>query len=603
VRTAIEISKGQWEKNCINLHNYESRILSVFADANLFPDYMLSPYSESNKSISEKLNPEYAPMFFVQPLFVMFGDAKKFQILKSFLTQFRFGDFPYQSVNTEQIVSKLTKEGVVDSLLNRTIHAHGHLLNRLEAASFLPFPCEQSVSLSNGRLFTTAGLPVPEEFQTDGLHLGNCDQIGKSISVCIPNKILQHSLGIIGAMGFGKSTLLLRLLEQISSNPDYSIILFYFQEFQFVADFISCIPDNRLDDVILAMPVMDGKVLKNNIVDGAGVGDISKHTTDLVYAIEAATTTLGINIKLNMKTLFQILHLNRNASLADIFEVIDKESIEGKAMRRQAKDKTRNRLLRKKIDALEKFGEEESPIENKLQFFFDVEDAAMMANYSGRNAISYKDIVSRKKILIWYLGNLGIAGDMIASMEVALLHQAFSGFSKEKIKPYYPTIAVIDEAQRIKAQGVDDSVHEDRKFGLSYILSTQGLSGLDSSLLEAIKLIRSLVFFQTSEEDAKFFCQSTAGRFSPKEIAMLDKYEMAVRLLSAKNVFCCKSLPFVPGDYSKVDYVKKNSLEKYYADPVNISDEKTENENHKKHTGRQQILSNLPESIKKIAQK
>ena len=321
----------------------------------------------------------------------------------------------------------------------------------------------------------------------------------------------------------------------------------------------------------------------------------SLRAADLAYAFETGSRAFGIDVMFDVKSLFQIMLLADSVSVADSFQVIRSTSEKGRRIRNQARDRTSNPLLRQYIDILNERGEDEKKILNKFQQLFDTQSTALMAHYCGRDAIDYKDIIGNKKILIWYLGGLNIAGDMIASIETSLIHHHFLAYGNANPRPYFPTVIVIDEAQRIKARGIAEAVREDRKHGLSNIFSTQTLKGVDPALVEAASIIPNLAFFQCSEEDAKYFSQRAGGTISPRDIAALEKYEMVTRLLTSGHVYSCKPDLFEKGDMAKVQIVIKNSLEKYYTDFRKESDE-----DFQKGSSQTPLLDILPENIKKI---
>lgn len=181
-RVAIEKPKSSWEKNCLNLHVYEHKILSVYADANLIEGWPFSPYSESKKAIADKIHPESAPFFFVQPMIAFFGKRHKFDALKSFISGYRFGDSPYKTLTETDFYEKLGKKKTIESLKNRTMHMQGHFVNRLELSCFVLFPCECCHDLKDNHLNTAVGKPIPKEFQSGGILLGK-----KSTRESLPN--------------------------------------------------------------------------------------------------------------------------------------------------------------------------------------------------------------------------------------------------------------------------------------------------------------------------------------------------------------------------------------------------------------------------------
>lgn len=593
-RLCIEKAKSPWELNSQNLHSFEHKVLTLYSDANMVEDWQFSPYSESVKAISAKIHPESTPYFFAQPMIVFFGKREKFGTLKSFISGFRFGDNLYNSATEEQFISKLGSNKFIDSFKARHVFMQGHFLNRLELACFITFPCENCHEIKDNHLNIAVGKPIDKEFQS-GLIIGRKKQGSANVNLCLPIKHVENSLAMIGNMGFGKSNLLLNLLSQLSemSEPKYSIILFYFHEFDFVADFVSRIPDERLNDVILAMPSLEGKVLRHNVVDRHAVKDVSLKAADLAYAFETGSTGFGIDVKFVIKNLFQILLLADDVALSDIFEVVRCKSEKGRKIRKQAYERTKNPLLREYIDILNEKGEDEKKILNKFQQLFDTEDTALMSHYVGKDTIDYHDIVENKKILIWYLGGLNAAGDMVASVATSLIHHHFLSYGNTRPKPYFPTVTVIDEAQRIKARGIVEAVREDRKHGFSLFSSTQTMQNVDSSYVEAINLTPNLIVFQCPENDAKNFSQRAAGIITPKEIASFRKYELAARLNSARHVYSCVPDKFVKGDPQKIEFVIKNSIKNYYTDAPKNKDSSVQMKN-------KPILDAMPESIKKI---
>jgi hypothetical protein len=597
-RVSIESASAAWDKNAVSLHNYETKILGFYSEANLISDWQFSPFSESKRAIAEKLHPEKTPFYFIQPMVVLFGKKDKFNALKSFLSGYRFGDQAYLAKTEKDFINKLGEVNTIKMIAERNLHMQGHFVNRFEASLFLPFPCLSCHQMPESKLLSSIGRPIPKAFQESGILLGIRDNAGVRSELRISKSLLQHSMAIIGAMGYGKSNLLLNTISQIteSTKPKYAMVLFYFQDFEFIANFISRIPENRLQDVVLAMPMLDGKVLKRNIVDFRNVKSIAEKAAGLTYAVEAGSASFGIDVKYVMKNLIQILLYSDNVSLRSLFEVIQAGSEEGKRLRRAAYYKTFNPLLKQYIRTLDERGEDEKKIFNKFQQFFDHEETTMLANYSGESVLDYSDIIENKKILIWYLGGLGEAGSAFASIEVANIHHHFHSYEREFPRKYRPTIIAIDEVQRIRAHGIADSVREDRKFGLSYIFSTQTTRGLDPYLLEAIELIPNLVYFQCTEDDARYFASRAGGAISSKQIAAFDKYEMVARIVSAKNVFSCKTEKFQEGCLAKIDFVKKNSLEKYYMEIVRQNQAEYQNQ-------KQNILDNLPEEIKNISKR
>ena len=602
-RLMVHPVNDKWDRNCLNLHSYENKVHDFFPDLNCGGNWFVPPAAESTRAIKEKLQPEYSALYFVHPTIAFFGDSKKFGSLKSFMHSFRFGDQYYQSNNRDKFETIIGMQKTMDFLKNRTSHMNGHLLNRYETAFLMAFPCENCCANKSFPLLRSSARPITEEFLKKGIALGLNNSLGAENCLHLPKKYLEHSFSIIGLPGFGKTNLLLNMLADIanSQQPTYSMVIFYFQNFSFVSDFISCLPLHRLPDVILAQASLNGKILGRNLVDGRGVKDSAKKASILAYALENSSANFGVDVKYVIKSLCNLLISSENTAFDHALNILLRDDPVGHAKRNEVKRKTRNQSLIKFIEHIEAEDENLKKIQNKLQDFFDESNIAEMCAYTGPNLFSYQDIVENNKILIWYLGGAGTAGNAIASLEISQLHHHFSNYETVFPAPVHPTIVAIDEAQRIKAKGVADSIREDRKHGLSYIISTQSLQGLDSPLREGIDLIANSAFFQCAETDAKYFAQKCSGIVTPKEIVALDKYELIVRILSSQNVFQCNTSKFNPRQNNNLDFVVRNCQDKYYLDPVEQRNIRIAQEIALLNGGRPktavQKLRNLPASI------
>ena len=220
-------------------------------------------------------------------------------------------------------------------------------------------------------------------------------------------------------------------------------------------------------------------------------------------------------------------------------------------------------------------------------------------NKSNKILLIYGPRQAGKTTLAKKIGNnsglktLYISADL--SKNEALLTQRDIKLYSELTEGYQ--LLIIDEAQRVRAKSIESSIREHRKHGLRFILSTQGLNGVESAFKDAVGLIASLCYFQCPESDAKHFSDQASGIVSPKEINALDKYEMFVRITSAQNVFKCGTTLFEKGDRKKVDYVINNSLKKYYID--------TKKQNAKKKLAKPKTfkrkLTGLPKGLLDLA--
>lgn len=592
-RVTIEPARERWDRNCYNGYQYERKVFNFYSDFNCDTVWFVPPQAESKKAISDKLDTESLPLFCIQPMIVLSCKKSKSNSIKSFWNSFRFSDVPYNHISENKILNTISFESFISSLIKRENYIHGHLLNRKEASFLMPMPCKNS--LENISIPLCRISDINNEYINNGLIIGK-NNGGECIT--LPQNAIENGIALIGSPGYGKTNLLLNLLSQVAEyeSPKYSIIVFYFHDFEFVVDFVSRIPKERLNDVILAMPSLQGKILARNIVETVSPRTASRNAAYLAYALENSSASFGIDIKRRIKNLFHCLLVCDNTSLAHVFNILNRHDELGVALRNEVRKKCTNIQVLQYLNEIEAKNEYISSVSNKLQDFFDDADITDMFSFQGKSKINYSDVVENGNILIWYLGDTGPGGNAIASMEVSTLHQHFLDYGKAKKKKRYSTIVAIDEVQRIKSQGIADSIQEDRKHGLSYFLSTQTLQGVDSALVKGIDLISNMAYFQCTPADAKIFSSKSAGIVSQKDIELLPKYQAYARLQSAANIAKCKTVEFEPGDERKIDFVIKNSLEKYYIEP-----EKIEIRNDKKTINKvkEQFLSKMNSILKR----
>lgn len=552
-RVTIKPAYHGWLRNCVNLHQFEERCFKLHDELNQEREHFLNPALEGKRSISLKVNPDTQPLYFVLPTLITVGDNMPLELLSSFMQSYRFGDAPYNRVD-------YNKEQSLDIANNYNCYTHGHLLNREETASLFHFPCAHSFNRYKEIL-----IPRPEQSNEPGITLGDNSF---NEPVILPFSVLPQSCAFIGTQGFGKTNLLLNCLQDVvhSQSPKYGLISFYFHDLFFIQNLISVIPEDRLQDCIIARPGMNGRVLGRNLTDAEGEDPFRKASA-LANAIEHSSITFGVDVKYYVKNGLGILLALNETSVEDLLFLFDLDEPRGRYLRATVRQVIPHRHVQKFLNKIESDRGETTKIVNKLQDLFDEEQTQKMLAYTGRNILSYDEVIKEQKILLWYLGGLGSAGDALASMEVTAIHNTFQKFGNTEGEiPHYPTLCVIDEAQRIRAGGMEESIREDRKFGLSYLISTQSLNGLTQELINAINNMKNLGFFQCPDFDARFYSKSVGGIVTPQDIMFLEKYTLYMRMLTANNVQLVKTREFKPGDLEKYHYVLQNSLNNYYVD-------------------------------------
>jgi hypothetical protein len=557
----------EWILQTKNAFEYEAKVVKINPDIN-FQGFWCSPtQAQASKGLVEKTKPENLPLYFVSPSLTLFTAESDHPGARTFIKQLIFGDSNYRVKS--DILNAISKDEYCTRLLTRQNILDGHLLNKTEVSSLVSFPCKKSLSDSSINLVKTTHLMPQHKFLQEGIKIGAIDSGENRQTISLPSSYLENSVAILGNQGFGKSTLLLNIIEQLHAEKQ-AIIVFYFHEIEFFKQLVANIPEDRLDDVVIATPNLNGHILCRNFVDKSNYHDTLEAGSDLCDAILTGANSTGINIEYVLKNIFAILLENENTCLSDYIEIIEKDSKIGSRLRDNALHSLSSPHLSKFISSLEKKGLDSSVIHNKFSHLFSTKNLCSWMSYRGESKLTYKDIVENKKILLYYLGGLSNAGPVTASIELANLYHHFLKYGEYDSTPFHKTCVIIDEAQKICCSSLSKSVRENRKYGERFIISTQSIQGVDSALKAGIDLCGNLLLFQAPEIDLKYFCEKAGKTVNPNDLSKLGKYELFARAMSASDVFSCKTLPYTAKNPDAFKYVVENSLKQYYVNPLDF---------------------------------
>lgn len=390
---------------------------------------------------------------------------------------------------------------------------------------------------------------------------------------------LRH-MYLIGKSGTGKSSLFKTMLMQDIANGNGVGVLDPHGEL--VEGILDCIPEERVDDVILIDPSDHNYPIGLNFLEMPDKGQKNLMASGLVSAIKIhfdyswgprleyllnyailtllevpGTTMLGIvRLLTDMNYQKYILHNVKDPLVLKFWEE------EYKQMRGN------QRLVTEAV----------APIQNKVNRF--LASSTIRNILSQRNStVDFWDAMNSGKILLMNLSK-GRIGEDNANLLGALLvsRLQFMALQRAKIpsaerKPFY---LYVDEFQNFTTGSFESILSESRKYGLGLYLTHQYTSQLPEELLKAVYgNVGTIASFSLGAPDAKEMAKEYEPIFEPSDIISLPRFHVYLKMMidgmtstpfSARILLPWEEDPALPKPSNLRDKIIASSRAKYGSD-------------------------------------
>ena len=385
--------------------------------------------------------------------------------------------------------------------------------------------------------------------------------------VLAPRDALQH-LHVIGPTGVGKSTLLLNLIAQDMTAGRGVVVVD--PKGDLVEDVLSCVPENRIGDVVVLDPADEMRPVGINVMKGGG------RSPELI-ADQVLAVFHGL-YKDNWGPRTQdVLH----ASLLSLAGKPDTTLCALPVL--LSNPNYRRQIVASLTDeiALKPFwhwfetlsdGERQqaiAPVMNKLRaFLLRPRMRAVIGQTDPHFEIS--DVFTKRKIVLVSLakGMLGPeAAALLGSLVISQLWQAALGRVRVASAKRSPIMVYVDEFQDYLHLPTDiaDVLAQARGLGVGLTLAHQHLGQLPPAMRSAVLAnARSRVCFQLSSEDAKSVA-STTTELAAADLQALPRFHAYVSLVADGQVTpfaSARTLP-APEQTSDPEVVRDRSRSTY----------------------------------------
>jgi hypothetical protein len=422
-------------------------------------------------------------------------------------------------------------------------------LNVSELATVSAFPIgltsELPVSMVGSRLVAPA-----EVIPRTGRIIGRANFPGRERRLALSVTDSLRHLHVLGPTGVGKSTLLLNLVAQDMQAGRAVVVIE--PKGDLIADLLTCVPPERVNDVVLLDPTDTERPVGLNPLALGG------RSPELV-----ADQLLGMFHSLYLAHWGPRTHDILGASLLTLAR---SPGMTLAALPRLLTDAGfRRRVVPRVVDPIglepfwssfEAWSEQErttaiAPVMNKLRpMLLRPEMRAIIGQAHG--SFDLRRVFAERKILLVNLSK-GLLGPetsaLLGSLVVSQLWQAILGRAAIAPERRHPVLAVVDEFQDYLNLPVDlaDALAQARGLGVGFALAHQYMHQLDPAMRSAVLAnAQSRVAFRLPSEDARLIAQGSA--LAPEDFQSLGAFECYVQLVARSAVQSwCSGVTLPPG--------------------------------------------------------
>lgn len=422
-----------------------------------------------------------------------------------------------------------------DDLLWRRSRRCGMILNldELVALAHWPSPAVKSAKLARVVESRTRRAPewADEDIVAGTLILGANDHDGESMAVILSERERLQHMHCIGASGTGKSTLLLSMIRQDMDTGRGLALLDPHGDL--IDKVLTCIPPERLADVVIIDPSDEGFVTPLNVLSAHSDYEKSLLASDLVSVFRRLSTSWGDRMSIVFQNLvLAFLEHREGGTLADMRTFLQDEEWRREFLTGVTDPDVRLYWERTfpRLDGVKSIG----PILTRLEVLLTPKVIRYMVSQR-ENRIDFGSIMDESKILLVRLP-MGMIGNevtwMLGSLIMVKLQQMAMARARVAARERTPFFCYVDECQHFVTPSMAEILAGARKYGLGLILAHQDLHQLSTSSEVAAAVMTNAatrIVFKVSEKDANTLAGGF-NHFEAKDFANLPNFQAIARI-------------------------------------------------------------------------
>jgi hypothetical protein len=454
----------------------------------------------------------------------------------------------HASENSHNALIPLSDEGYIaieriTDIVLRVSHRVGMLFNSRELMTFVHIP---SPGIHSGKLIhnthTTKAAPDTALGYPYAIGLNEYQGVTMMASLSVLQR-LRH-IHIIGATGTGKSTLLHGLIMQDIEAGNGCMCLDPHGDL--ITALLSCIPEERIEDVVLIDPSDSDYPISFNILSAHS--DVEKEllASDLVALFRRFSTSWGDQMNSVLANAIMAMVYNTTAfHIGELRRFLIEPSYREQVLT-TVTDSDIAYYWHKEFPLLKSTSI--GPILTRLDTFLRPRVIRNMV--CQRSGLDLAQLMDKKKIVLVKLSQ-GLVGEensyLLGAFMVSKLQQiamARQAIAQEARVPFF---CYIDEFQHFVTPSMSSILSGARKYGLGLILAHQDMQQVsrhDSDIAGSVLAnAGTRICFRLGDTDAKMMAQGFSG-FTAEDLQNLRTGEAIIRVNTADADFNIAVMPY-----------------------------------------------------------
>ena len=475
------------------------------------------------------------------------------------------------------------KELVFNFSFRNFVARYKSILNTEELASIFHFPIA-STQTPKLNVVKAKVAVVPPDLPTEGLLIGKNVYREIETPIYLQRKDRYRHLYTIGQTGTGKSVFLEELIRQDIQNGEGVCVIDPHGEL--VESVLECIPEKRIEDVILFDPSDIEKPMGLNLLEYDKPEQKTFVINEMINIFDKLydlRQTGGPMFEQYMRNamLLVMSHPESGSTLMEISKVLSDPDF-----RKFKIDHCDNQVV---IDFWTKEAEKaggEAALANVVPYVtsklttFVTNDIMRPIISQQKSAFNFREAMDSKKIILINLskGKIGELNANLLGMVIVgkILMSAMSrvDMPEEQRKDCY---LYIDEFQNVTTESIASILSEARKYHLSLTIAHQFIQQLDEKIRDAVfGNVGSMVSFRIGANDSEFVANQFAPVFSQQDLINVDNFKAFVKIMTNGTVSKPFSIETYPSKEKQTNFsqaVKDFSRNRYGKDKVIAEEE------------------------------
>ncbi len=468
---------------------------------------------------------------------------------------------------------------------NREFIEKGNILNIAELASVYHLP-NQTVETPNivwsgsKKGEPPANLPLVENISAEELTvigMTNFRNVYRQFGIKIDDR--KRHVYIIGKSGVGKSVLMENMaIDDVAEGRGVIIVD---PHGEFADKILACIPDNRVDDVIVFDPADRAYPIAFNLlesVDDDFKGMVASGFVGIFKKIFG--DSWGPRLEHILRNTVLALLDFTNSTMLDIPKMLTDSRFRDKVVEKVKDPIIKDFWVNEFAQYDAKFRTEAvSPILNKVGQFLAT---ATIRNIVGQpnSKINIREIMDQKKILIVNLSRGKIGEDnsaLLGAMMITKIQLSAMSRADVTVDKRPECFLYVDEFQNFATDSFAVILAEARKYNLALTMANQYIEQLPEEVRSAVfGNAGTIISFRVGGTDADFLVKEFEPVFDVNDLVNLDKYHIYIKLLidgTSAPAFSAKTLPPVEKLTGNAGKIINLSHEKYSSNRAYVEEQ------------------------------